>query len=114
MAKTTLVIANGGTTVIKTPTLKNIVTISQGTHQVFTIGVQGVPGVDGVNVDKHYTHNQNVAAAQWDVNHNLNKFPSVQVVDSGGSIVIGDVKMIDSNNVTLIFSGAFSGKAYFN
>jgi hypothetical protein len=50
----------------------------------------------------------------WSVAHNLNKFPSVSVVDSSGSIVIGEVTYVDNNNVTITFSASFSGRAYLN
>ena len=65
-------------------------------------------------VDKHYVHNQQSASATWSINHNLNKYPSVSVVDSAGTYVVGDVAYIDANNLTVSFQSAFSGKAYMN
>lgn len=50
----------------------------------------------------------------WTINHNLNKYPSVTVTDSGGNTVIGDIKYIDKNNITISFTAAFAGIAYFN
>lgn len=64
--------------------------------------------------DKTFSFVQGVPASTWNVTHNLNKFPSVTVVDSSNSVVIGDVNYIDSNNLTLTFSGAFSGRAELN
>lgn len=64
--------------------------------------------------DKNYVHTQAVASQVWEVNHGLNKYCSVIVVDSGDSIVVGDVVYIDTNNVRLTFAAPFSGKAYFN
>lgn len=64
--------------------------------------------------DKNYIHNQGAASNVWNVTHNLGKFPSVTVVDSGNSVVIGDVNMIDLNNITITFTSSFSGKAYIN
>lgn len=64
--------------------------------------------------DSFYFHNQVTPADIWRVTHNLNKFPSVTVVDSALSVVIGEIKYIDTNSVEITFSGAFSGKAYFN
>ncbi len=64
--------------------------------------------------DKTYVHNQRQASREWTVTHNLNKMPSVTVVDSAGTQVIGDVLYLDSNRVMLRFSGAFAGKAYCN
>jgi len=68
----------------------------------------------GAVSDAHYTHTQSVPSSQWTVQHNLGKKSSVTVVDSADAIVFGDVDYIDSNNVTITFNGAFSGKAYFN
>ena len=66
------------------------------------------------NKDKHYTHNQAVASSEWIITHNLNKYPSIEVVDSGGSMVIGDVTYNNTNQITIKFSAAFSGKAFLN
>lgn len=64
--------------------------------------------------DLTYVHKQNVSAAVWEITHNLNKYPSVTVVDSAGTTVIGECDYIDTNNVKLTFKGAFSGKAFLN
>lgn len=64
--------------------------------------------------DKHFAHTQSVASATWVVNHNLNKYPSVTVVDSAGTVVVGQVAYNSTTQATLTFVGSFSGKAYFN
>ena len=64
--------------------------------------------------DKYYEHRQNAVSKIWKINHNLNKKPSVTVVDSAGSEVIGEVIYIDDNNLELHFSAQFSGIAYLN
>lgn len=64
--------------------------------------------------DKHYSHNQSVAAETWVINHNMNKYPSVSVALSTGHIGYGNVVHIDENNLTVSFSGEVSGKAYLN
>jgi len=50
----------------------------------------------------------------WTINHNLKKRPSVSIVDSAGSLVIGDLTYTDANNLTIRFSAAFAGYAYLN
>lgn len=62
----------------------------------------------------NYVHTQTVASSVWTVSHNLNKFPSVTIVDSANDEVFGEVKHVDENNVIITFSAGFSGKAYFN
>ena len=64
--------------------------------------------------DKQYTHDQMVASAIWVVTHNLSKYPSVTVIDTGGTIVVGEIEYNNLNAVTLRFSAEFSGKAYLN
>lgn len=61
-----------------------------------------------------YTHTQNSASATWTITHNLNCFPSVTVVDSAGSVVIGDVSYTNANTLVITFVAAFGGKAYLN
>jgi len=62
----------------------------------------------------HVEHVQSVASNTWTVNHSLEKFPSVSIVDSAGDTVEGSVKHINSNSLTITFSAAFAGKAYLN
>ena len=64
--------------------------------------------------DKSYTHNQGVASATWNIQHNMGKKPSVTIVDSAENYVVGEIEYVDNNNLTVTFSGAFSGKAYLN
>lgn len=64
--------------------------------------------------DKTFVFVQNVAANSWEIQHNLNKFPSVSIVDSGNNLVLGEIEYIDSNNLKVNFSAIFSGKAYIN
>lgn len=67
-----------------------------------------------IGSDKNYIHNQSIPSSIWSINHNLNKFPSITIVDSGGTEVEGDVDHVDQNNITVTFSASFSGKAYIN
>ena len=61
-----------------------------------------------------YTFEQAIASDTWEITHNLNKYPSVTVVDSGGDQVLTDVNYVNANKIILQFSAAFSGKAYLN
>lgn len=65
-------------------------------------------------IDKKYTHNQIVPSTTWTINHPLEKFASVFVVDSAGTVVQGVVKMITQTQIVLEFSYAFAGTAYLN
>lgn len=63
--------------------------------------------------DKHFEQTFTVASTV-NVNHNLEKYPAVSVTDSTGDEVEGRVNYIDLNNITLEFSGAFSGRVTCN
>ncbi len=64
--------------------------------------------------DLNFTFTQSSASAQWVIQHDLGKNPSVSVVDSAGSLVVGEVSYINNNNLIITFISAFSGKAYLN
>ena len=64
--------------------------------------------------DANHVHDQGVASSQWVIDHNLAKKCSVTVVDSAGTVVIGQVTYNSDNRCTLDFEAAFSGKAFFN
>lgn len=86
--------------------------------------------------DKHYKHIQGAASDVWIINHNLDKYPSVTIIDSADRVLIGEVfygKFSRETNeitrevtfikdesadptkwVTVSFAAGFSGKAYLN
>lgn len=68
----------------------------------------------GGGEDKTYVFTQAVPADVWLIEHNLNKYPSVSVIDTGNNLVCGDVEYVDTNTVRCKFSSMFSGKAYLN
>lgn len=61
-----------------------------------------------------YTHDQGIPSATWTVVHNLDKHPSATVVDTGGTVVAGEITYVSSNEIEILFQAAFSGKAYLN
>ena len=64
--------------------------------------------------DSFFPYTQIIASNTWVIFHSLKKYPSVTVVDSAGTVIIGDTAYDSINQVTLTFVGAFSGKAYLN
>lgn len=64
--------------------------------------------------DKTFIYTQQVASKTWVIKHDLNKFPSITVIDSAGTEVKGEINYNDLNTVTLNFSAQFTGKAYLN
>lgn len=64
--------------------------------------------------DKNFTFIQSTSAAVWTITHNLGKRPSISVVDSAGTNVVGAVNHNSNNELTITFSSAFKGTAYLN
>lgn len=59
-----------------------------------------------------YRHVQSAPATTWTINHNLGYYPGgVSVLDSGGSVCLGDVTHLSENSLVVNFSTAFSGTA---
>ena len=61
-----------------------------------------------------FVHEQILPSKVWIVEHTLDKYPSVSVVDSGNNLVIGSVEYLSKNKLKISFSFEFSGKAYLN
>lgn len=64
--------------------------------------------------DKTYLFTQATASDTWEIKHNLYKYPSVSVVDTGSNVVIGDIKYTSLNTLVIKFTAPFSGTAYLN
>lgn len=111
---------------------------NQGTIDDFFNSLKGADGGDYIHPDSHpadmiieteekqfisfndklklsgYIHDQIMSSNVWIVNHTLDKFPSVSVVDTGGNLVMGDVEYITTSQLKISFNHEFSGKAYLN
>ena len=48
--------------------------------------------------DSNFIFNQIVPSSLWSITHNLNKFPSVAIVDTGNNVVIGEIHYRNHNN----------------
>jgi len=64
--------------------------------------------------DKNFVFVQGTPSTTWVIQHNLGKFPSITVIDTADTVVIGEYTYTDINKVTLTFSAGFAGKAYLN
>jgi len=76
-------------------------------------------GTTVVWTNRTFTYTKTNAANTWVITHNLNSYPSVTVVDTGGSVVRGEVVYNSINQLTITFFSnssavAVDGKAYLN
>lgn len=62
--------------------------------------------------NERYVHSQPSPSTTWTITHALGGKPSVTVVDSAGTVVIGEVTYNSDTQVTISFTSAFSGFAY--
>ena len=100
---------NGIESIDKTATVDNVdtytITYTNGDTTTFDV-------TNGFNPS--YTHNQAVAAAEWTINHNLNKHPTIVVIDSSGNTFYPPVTYDDENTCTIHLLGATTGIAYLS
>lgn len=77
------------------------------------------PKVDGlwgdpVNLGGTYTHTQDVASSTWVINHNLDFYPNIEIINSAGVSVVGEYQFVNPNVVVATFTDPFAGKAYLS
>ena len=78
-------------------------------------GPQGPQGPVGpAGSDTTYVHTQTTPSATWVIAHGLDKYPAVDVVDSGSNVVVGEIHYNNTNTITITFIAAFAGKAFLN
>lgn len=84
-------------------------------------GPQGEPGPAGATDYNDLTNKPALSfshpftnSASVVVTHNLNRYPSVTVVDTAGDEVIGNVKYDSLNQLTVTFSSATGGTVFCN
>jgi hypothetical protein len=59
-----------------------------------------------------YIHTQASPSSTWTINHTLGGYPSVTVVDTASTTVIGEVLYVSTSQVVVEFTSPFSGFAY--
>lgn len=61
---------------------------------------------------QRHIHTQATPSDTWVINHPLDGYPSVMVVDSASTVVIGEVSYVSTSQVVVEFTAPFSGFAY--
>jgi hypothetical protein len=85
----------------------NTVIINQDAQNQVVVRLGGAAG----NTRRH-VHTQASPSTTWTINHTLGGKPSVTVVDSADTMVIGEVTYNSNSQVVVEFTAAFSGYAY--
>lgn len=61
-----------------------------------------------------YVFVQPTPAIVWTINHNLDGFPSVTLVDNSGNVILAQVQYVNDDTIIVTFSQPVAGKAYLN
>lgn len=69
--------------------------------------------IDSLVGSSGYQHDQITPNAVWSISHNLGFYPDVSIKDSIGNEIFADVFHNSANQVTITFTGAETGRAYF-
>lgn len=93
---------------------QKVVVVGDTSADLYIIQPDQTLKATGGGSDKEFVFTQSVASATWEIQHDMNKYPAVTVVDTGGNVVVGEVVYNDQAKITITFSAAFSGKAYLN
>lgn len=64
--------------------------------------------------NSYYRYSSDIKKIQWDITHNLNKFPSVVITDTAGTEFEGSITHVNNNKLIIKFSAPFKGYADLN
>lgn len=66
--------------------------------------------------DKTFVHTQLQPSKEWTIVHNLDKYPSVTIVDTDEPprVIYGGIEYLSKNELKIIFTVAITGEAYLN
>jgi len=95
------------------PNVLSIGTVTTGTASANITGIAPNQVLNLVYpVAARHIHTQGAAATTWTITHALGGYPSITVVDSGKTVVFGEVNYVSTAQVVVNFTSAFSGFAY--
>lgn len=77
------------------------------------VGPVGPTGPQGASGGAALVHDQGAASAHWVLTHS-GGYPGVTVIDTSGSVCVGDVVYTSFTQIDVYFSAPFSGKAFMN
>ena len=90
-----------------------IISDSQSNDPRFKTKTTNLKAIGSFSSDT-FDFTQGVPSTTWIIQHDLDKFPSVTVVNESKEVMIGNILYVDKDNITITFSAPFSGYAYLN
>jgi len=91
-----------------TGVVPNQVIVSQDQANQIVVRTGVVPGGN----TRRYVHTQGSPNTSWSITHALGGKPSVTIVDTSDTHVVGDVTYNSTTSITVAFTAAFAGYAY--
>lgn len=76
-----------------------------------TPGPQGPAGVPGPAGGSLYVHTQSAAASEWVIQHDLGAWPLIDLFDTAGNRIIGQILHINLNQSRSYFNVSVAGSA---
>lgn len=67
-----------------------------------------------VSGDKNFVYEQIFPSEIWDFEHTLNKMPSPHIVDTAGTVMLGQITINDGVRVRIEFNNPVNGKVILN
>jgi len=86
----------------------NQVTVEEDAPTIIEVRLTGAAGVN----TRRHVHNQASPQTTWTVVHTLGGKPSVMVVDTADTVVVGDVTYVSNTELRIDFTAPFAGYAY--
>lgn len=59
-----------------------------------------------------YEHDQAVSLSDWQVDHNLGRYPTIMVIDSSGFLIEGEIEHVSRDRFFVRFNSPQTGKVY--
>jgi len=87
----------------------NLIIVDAESPNLIAVRTGAVPSIAVV---RRYTHTQASPNTSWAIVHDLGGKPSVTIVDTSDTHVVGDVTYNSETSITVSFTAAFSGYAY--
>jgi hypothetical protein len=75
-------------------------------------GWPATPFFQATGITRRNVYIQGAASSTWTITHDLGGYPSVTVVNSTGTVVVGTVTYLSTSEIQIEFTAPFSGTAY--
>jgi hypothetical protein len=90
---------------------EEVIEVSVVSPQTITVALTGG---NVATFEVAYHHTQSVSSNTWTIEHNLGFYPNVTTMDSGGSLVEGELQHLSKHRLRVNFSAPISGQAFLS